>query len=84
MNGWVLGWLIGAAVVVVVVALLLLMIVAASKTAAKAEAILAALGDARDNTAGLWQLDVTNQVAGRIVEAATAAREHLAAKAAHQ
>ena len=82
MNGWVLGWVIGAVVVVVVVILLLLMIVAASKTAAKAEAILAALEDARDNTAGLWQLDVTNQTAGRIVDAAVAAREHLAAKAA--
>jgi hypothetical protein len=74
--------LIGGAVVVVVVILLLLMIVAASKTAAKAEAILAALEDARDNTAGLWQLDVTNQAAGRIVDAAVVAREHLASKAA--
>jgi len=74
--------LIGAAVVLVVVTLLLLMIVGAAKTATKAEAILAALEDARDNTAGLWQLDATNQAAGRIVDAAVAAREHLAAKAA--
>lgn len=83
MNGWVLGWLIGAAVVVVVVTLLLLMIVGAAKTAAKAEAIVVALEEGRDNTAGLWQLDVTNQAAGRIVDAAAAAREHLAAKAAN-
>lgn len=81
MNGWVLGWAIGAVVVAVVVVLLVLMISGASRTAAKAEAILAALQDARDNTEGLWQLDATNQVADRIISAATAAREHLASTA---
>ncbi len=77
MSGWVLGWAIGAAVVVLVVALLALMIRGAARAAAKAEDIVAALGDARANTAGLWELDVTNQTASRIVAAATAAREHL-------
>lgn len=82
MNGWVLGWTIGLAVVAVVVILLVLLIVGASRAAAKAEAILVALGDARDNTEALWQLDATTQVTDRIIESATAAREHLAGAAA--
>ncbi len=81
MNGWVLGWAIGLVVVAVVVILLVLMIIGASRAAAKAEAILAALQDARDHTEGLWQLDPTNEVADRIIASATAAREHLASKA---
>lgn len=81
MSGWVIGWMIGALVVVIVVVLLLLMIRGAARAAAKAEAIVAALDKAEANTAPLWAVDTTNQVAGRIVAAATAAREHLAAKA---
>jgi len=77
-NGWVLGWTIGLAVVAVVVILLVLLIVLASRAGAKAEAILVALQDARDNTEGMWQLDATNQVTDRIIASATAAREHLA------
>ncbi|MBA3606015.1 MAG: hypothetical protein H0W46_08605 [Acidimicrobiia bacterium] len=78
MSGWVLGWLIGAGVVVIVVALLLLMIRGATRAAEKAEAILAALEEGRKNTLALWEVDTTNQVATRIVGAATAAREYLA------
>lgn len=82
MSGWVIGFAVGAAVVVVVVVLLLGMIVGARRAAAKAEAILAALHEARDNTLPLWQLVDTNATATRIVEAATAAREALEGKAA--
>jgi len=82
MSGWVIGWLVGAAVVVVVVVLLLLMIRGASRAAGKAEAILAALNEAEANTAPLWAVDTTNDVAGRIVGAATAAREYLASNGA--
>lgn len=82
MNGWLLGWVIGAAVVVVVVVLLALMIRGAARAADKVEAILAALRDAQANTAVLWEVATTNQVATRVVAAATAAREHLAAKEA--
>lgn len=74
MNGWLLGYLIGAIVVVVVVAVLLLMIAGARRTAAKAEAILAGLNDARDGTAPLWELGATASTAERIVSAASAAR----------
>ncbi len=81
MNGWWLGWAVGTVVVLVVVTLLVLMIRGASAAAGKAEAILAALGDARDNTEALWRLDATNEVALRIVAAASAAREHLTSKA---
>ncbi|MEO7398335.1 MAG: hypothetical protein ABIW84_07215 [Ilumatobacteraceae bacterium] len=82
MNGWVIGWIIACAVVVVVVLLLLLMIQGASRTAAKAESVLAALDVAKVNTLPLWAVDTTNQVAGRIVAAATSAREYLASQAA--
>ena len=81
MNGWVIGWIVGSVVVVVVVMLLLLMIQGAARTAAKAESVLAALDVAKVNTQPLWAVDATNQVAGRIVAAATAAREYLASQA---
>ncbi len=77
MNGWVLGFVIGAVVVVVVVAVLLLMIVFARRTAEKAEAIVAALQDARDGTAALWEVQTTVLTAERIVDAAAAARAAL-------
>lgn len=77
MNGWILGYVIGAVVVVVVVAVLLLMIIGARRTAEKAEAILAGLNDARDGTAGLWQLGATVATAERIVAAAADARIRL-------
>jgi len=59
LSGWILGYLIGAVVVVVVVVVLLMMIAGARRTAEKAEAVLAGLNDARDGTAGLWQLGAT-------------------------
>ncbi len=78
MEGWVLGYIVGAVVVVVVVVLLLLMIAGARRTAEKAEAILAGLYEARDGTAPLWELQTTVAAAGRIVTAASAARGELA------
>lgn len=77
MNGWILGYMIGAVVVLVVVVVLVLMIVGARRTAMKAEAILAALNDTRDGTAGLWQLGATVTAAERIVGAAADARTSL-------
>ncbi len=77
MNGWILGYLIGLVVVVVVVAVLLLMIVEARRTAAKAEAVLAGLEEARDGTAPLWALHGTVATAERIVAAAASARTSL-------
>lgn len=74
MSGWVLAWIIGAGVVVIVVTLLLLMIRGAARAAAKAEDILVALEDARQNTAALWAVGETNESAQRIVAAAASAR----------
>lgn len=74
MTGWVVGFAIGGVVVVLVVALLLLMIRGAVRVRGKAEAILAALVEARDNTAPLWDVQTTNAVADRIVAAAAATR----------
>jgi Na+/H+-translocating membrane pyrophosphatase len=76
-NGWILGILIGAVVVVIVVVVLLLLILGARRTAEKAEAILAALHDVRDGTAGLWELATTVKTAERIAEAAADARRSL-------
>jgi hypothetical protein len=73
-NGWILGYGIGAVVVLVVVVLLLLMIRGAQQTAGKAEAVLAALHDARDGTAALWELGTTLKTAERITGAAADAR----------
>jgi hypothetical protein len=78
MSGWVIGFIVGGVVALVVVVLLLLMIAGARRVAAKAEAILAALIEARDNTRGLWAVSGTNMAATRIVAAATTAREALA------
>ncbi len=81
MSGWELGWIIGAIVVVVVVVLLALLIRGATQAAQKAEDIVIALDEAKVNTLPLWEVDTTNQVATRIVGAATSAREYLASKA---
>ncbi len=80
MIGWVVGYAIGVTIVVVVVVLLLLLIIGARRIAGKAEEILAALHDARDNTAGLWAVADTNAAAERIVAAAATARGALEGK----
>ncbi len=77
MNGWLWGYVVGAAVVLVVVVLLLLMIAGARRTAEKAEAIVGALHDVRDRTEGLWRLSDTVATAERIVAAAARARTSL-------
>lgn len=75
MSGWVIGWAIGAVVVAAVAGLLVLMTVGAARAGDKAEAIVAALDDARRGTDGLWKLAEINRTAARIVEGAAAARE---------
>lgn len=77
MNGWHLGIAIGAVVVLVVVVVLLLLIAGARRVAEKAEAVVAALHDARDGTAALWQLGTTVKTAERIAESAADARRSL-------
>ncbi len=74
MNGWILGYAIGAVVVGVVVLVLVLLIAGAKRTAEKAEAVLAGLNDARDGTAALWQVGDTVATAERIVTAAASTR----------
>lgn len=79
-TGWVIGYIVGGVLVAVVVVLLLLMIRGASRAAEKAEAILAALEESRDNTAPLWAVDDVNTAIERITDGATAVREHLAGR----
>lgn len=74
MSGWLIGWAIGAVVVALVVVLLGLMILLASRAGDKAEDILTALEEACDNTAPLWRIATTNEVAARVVDAAAATR----------
>ena len=63
------------------VVLLLLMIRGAGRAAVKAEAILAALEESRDNTAPLWAVHDVNEAVERITDGAAAVRTHLASKA---
>jgi hypothetical protein len=76
-NSWIIGWIAGGAAVVVVVVLLLVATWMASRVAAKAEAILIALNEARANTEGLWGVAELNATAQRVVKAASAARSVL-------
>jgi len=77
-TGWVIGYVVGGALIAVVVVLLLLMIRGAHRAAAKAESILAALEESRDNTEPLWAVNDVNVAVERITAGATAVREHLA------
>lgn len=79
-TGWVIGYLVGGLLVLVVVVLLLLMIRGAHRASLKAEAILAALEEARDNTEPLWAVNDVNDAIERITDDAAAVRQHLASK----
>ena len=79
-TGWVIGYVIGGVLILAVVVLLLLMIRGAHGAAVKAEAILAALVESRDNTAPLWAVNDVNSAIERITAGSGAVREHLASK----
>ncbi len=72
--GWVIGYAIGAAVVVVVAVLAITLIVQARKIGDQAADIVAALERARDNTAGLWEIDKVNRSLDNVRAAARTAR----------
>ncbi len=80
--GWVVGYTVGGALIAVVVVLLLLMIRGARRAAVKAESILTALEESRDNTAPLWAVNDVNNAVERITDSAAAVRGHLASKGA--
>jgi hypothetical protein len=81
-TAWLIGYLVGGVIVLLVVVLLLLMIRGARDAATKAESILEALNQARDNTAPLWEVNNVNHAVERITEGAGAIRAHLADKGA--
>ena len=83
-TGWVIGYIVGGVLIAVVVVLLLLMIRGAQRAAMKAEAILAALEESRDNTSPLWAVHDVNVAVERITDGAAAVREHLASKGGAQ
>lgn len=74
---WMVGWGIAVAVVLVVVVLVTTIIYLAAKIRAQLLQVLSALTDARDNTAALWEVQTTNEVAEDILEAARQARTGL-------
>lgn len=78
MNGWVIGYLIGAVVVVVVAVLAITLIIQARKIGSQAGDILEALIDARGNTAALWEVDAVNRSLESVHESARTARIVLA------
>lgn len=78
--GWVVGFLVAAVVVVLVVILLLLCIRWAHRAAVKAEAILQALHDSRENTEALWAVNDVNAAVREITDHAGGIRQHLASK----
>lgn len=79
-TGWIIGYIVAGSLIAVVVVLLLLMIRGATRAAVKAESILAALEQSRDNTAPLWAVNDVNNAIERITEGAAGVREHLASK----
>ena len=79
-TAWIIGYLIAGVIILLVVVLLLLMIRGARNAAIKAEAILAALHESRDNTAPLWETNNVNNAIERITEGAGVIRQHLADK----
>lgn len=83
-TGWIIGYVIGGVLILAVVVLLLLMIRGAHGAAVKAEAILAALQQSRDNTAPLWAVNDVNTAIERITAGAGAVRQHLASKSESQ
>ncbi|CAN5196647.1 hypothetical protein BH20ACT24_BH20ACT24_12520 [soil metagenome] len=74
---WMVGWGIAIAVVLVVVVLVTTIIYLAAKIRGQLLLVLSALTDARDNTAALWEVQTTNEVAEDILEAARQARTAL-------
>jgi len=76
----VVGYLVATLVVVLVVDLLLLCIRWAHRAAVKAEAILQALHDSRENTEALWAVNDVNAAIREITNHAGGIREHLAGK----
>ncbi len=71
---WVIGYVVGALVVVVVAVLAITLILQARKIGRQAGDVIAALERARDNTAGLWEVDTVNRSLENVRAAARAAR----------
>lgn len=74
LTGWWVGYGIGAAVVVIVAVVVLALIATARKIGDVAEDATRSLAQARDRTEVLWQVAVTNQVAGDLLTGARKAR----------
>ncbi len=74
---WLIGWIVAVGVVLVVVILVGTLIYLAARIRKQLLDVLAALTRARDNTAPLWEVRTTNEVAGDILSAARQARSAL-------
>jgi hypothetical protein len=77
---WTIGWIVAAAVVVVVVLVVGTIIYLAARIRTQLAEVLEALIAARDNTAALWEVRTTNEVAQDILDSAAKARAALGAE----
>lgn len=73
-TGWIVGWIVGAAVVVVAAALLLIIIALGRRIARQADEITAALDGTRKNTMPLFEVKRTNLAIDRITRGLRAVR----------
>ncbi|HEY2959595.1 MAG TPA: hypothetical protein VGM21_15530 [Actinomycetota bacterium] len=77
LTGWLVGYVLGAAVVLAVAALLVLIIRAAHGIADVAEDATRLLAETQERTEVLWQLGTTNQVLTDLRDGAVQARTAL-------
>ena len=73
-TGWIIGWIVGAAVVVVAALLLLAIIGLGRRIVRQAEEITTALDGARANTLPLFEVKRTNLAIDRITRGLRAVR----------
>ncbi len=79
-TGWSIGFFIAAVITVLVVVLLLLCIRWSHRAAVKAESILSALQESRENTEVMWAVKDVNTAIRDITDHAGGIRTHLAGK----
>lgn len=78
---WTVGFVVGAVVVVIVVAVVVAIIATATRIRDQVHDIIAALVDARTNTAPLWTVETTRNVGSDVLDLARDARHRLERRA---
>lgn len=76
-DGWTIGWVVGLAVVLAVVALVVPILRLAGRIGDQATDINESLEKSVRNTAGLQQLNITNEAAGAVIAGLARGRKRL-------